>query len=379
MRKKANWKKLLLVLLPLVILGVMAIVDPNVKDIGQILTQIDSCWFWAAIGSMLLFYFFDTCMYMVAARYMRAPQSFGNALLTTMLGFFYSALTPFSFGGQPMQVLQMRQRGITVGCATSMLVLKFLGWQLVITLFGVAGFVFLRNDILQSHVSVFVMFALGFVFYALTVIVSLLAFLKPGGLFKIGDSVLHFLEKIRFLKNKERILRLHTIWARTIGDYRDGVQFLLKNPTGMFFVFLFAALEALAYMSITYFLYRGLGFHTRSMAHVVLLQSLLYISTSFVPLPGASFASEGGFYLVFSQLFTPAARFPALLIWRALTYYSALLLGLVAVIVDGMRNPVTAVNTEPSSGRHDAVAAAEDTAAQPFARTKTVEDIQKKS
>lgn len=344
MRKgKGLWKKIILILLPLGVLGAMALLDPHVTDIGGVLSAISPFWFLAAAGSMLLYYFFDTVMYQLACRHMGTPQKFGESLLTTMLGFFYSALTPFSSGGQPMQVLQMRRRGMRVGTATSVLMMKFLAWQLVITLLGVIGLVALSNNVVSQRTSILVMFAIGFAVYAGSVAIALLAFLRPDWLHRAGEGILNFLERRHILKNQERILRAHAVWARTIADFREAVQLLLKRPMGMLGIFLAAVLEAFAYMSVTYFLYRGLGFAAHGLFHVVLLQSLLYICVSFVPLPGASIASEGGFYMVFSELFSAAARFPAVLLWRLITYYSALLLGLAAVMIDGFRRAIPAV------------------------------------
>lgn len=345
--KKGLWKKLILVLLPLAALGLMAALDPQIAQLNDVLKAISPYWFLAAVGCMLAYYFFDSLMYLLACRYMQIPQRLGEGLLTTMVGFFYSALTPFSSGGQPMQVLQMRRRGVPVGAATSVLILKFLAWQLAVTLLGVLGFLFLGGELLQGRVSVLVMYIVGFCLFLGSVVLAGLAFFRPDWIHRIGERILNFLTRKRFLRKPERIRNVHVTWSRTIREYGDAMHFALEHKLGMLLIFLVAALEALAYMAITYFIYRGLGFDTYGLWHIVLLQGLLYISVSFVPLPGASIASEGGFYLVFSKLFTDGARFPAVLLWRLLTYYSALLLGLVAVIIDGLRNPVARQQVVP--------------------------------
>ena len=57
---------------------------------------------------------------------------------------------------------------------------------------------------------------------------------------------------------------------------------------------------------------------------------------AFVPLPGASIATEGGFYALFTVYFGDS-RLAAMLIWRFLTYYLTIVLGLAAVLIDGFR------------------------------------------
>jgi len=64
---------------------------------------------------------------------------------------------------------------------------------------------------------------------------------------------------------------------------------------------------------------------------------LLYIGASYVPLPGASGAQEGGFAMMFRQIFPDANCFVALLIWRFCTYYLSVLVGAVVTTVDNLR------------------------------------------
>jgi hypothetical protein len=67
---------------------------------------------------------------------------------------------------------------------------------------------------------------------------------------------------------------------------------------------------------------------------VLAVQFLLYITASFTPLPGASGAQEGGFYLFFKSFFPDSLIFAALLIWRFVTYYLFIIIGFLAVLAD---------------------------------------------
>ena len=65
----------------------------------------------------------------------------------------------------------------------------------------------------------------------------------------------------------------------------------------------FALLQCTAYMSVAYCTYRGFGLRGVPFWQVTGTQVLLYIGASCFPMPGASGASEGTFYLAFSPLF----------------------------------------------------------------------------
>lgn len=333
-KKGGLWKKLLFVLLSLVVIVVIALLDPNFSSFGDVLMRMEPYWLLLAFASMLSYYFFDTVMYQFACRFMECPQRLADGIITTMLGYFYSALTPFSSGGQPMQVLQMRRRGMKVGVATSVLMLKFLAWQIIVTLLGILGFIFLGESILNGGATMLIMYIIGFIANAGCVFLAAMVLLKPDWVFVTGEKLLDFLHRHRLIKKDETTQNAHEAWAKTIGDYKDAVHFALQHTKGMLLILLAAAIEAVSYMAVTYFIYRGMGLADVSFLHIVLLQGMLYVAVSFVPLPGASIASEGGFYLMFTTLFTPAMRFPAMLIWRIITYYATIVLGFFAVIAD---------------------------------------------
>jgi len=90
----------------------------------------------------------------------------------------------------------------------------------------------------------------------------------------------------------------------------------------------------LGLMSISYCVYRSLGQSALSYPDILTLQFLLYIAASFTPLPGASGAQEGGFYIFFQGVFPAEQLVGALLLWRFFTYYFTLIIGFGAVMVD---------------------------------------------
>ncbi|MEG1810506.1 MAG: lysylphosphatidylglycerol synthase transmembrane domain-containing protein [Clostridia bacterium] len=340
-------KKILVVVLSLCVIAAIALLDPNVSDIDMAFAQVQPLWLILALCSMIVSYIGDTLIYHSICKLMNVRQGFADSLLTTMIGFFYSALTPFQSGGQPMQIIQMRKRGIPVGTGTSVLSVKFLAWQLSMMLLATAGLFFLGDTVMGNGVSARTLLYVGYGLNALLMLIILLALIRPGMILKAGDVVLAFLHRIKLIRHSEKYEKLCAGWENTISDYGHAVDFLLENKLRMIPMLLFGFLESFTYMLVTYCIYRGFGLSGYPLYHVVLLQALLTIAVSFVPLPGASVASEGGFYLVFSQLFGMTIRFPAMLLWRALTYYLSILLGLGAVIIDGFRkNPPQAPEQE---------------------------------
>ena len=91
--------------------------------------------------------------------------------------------------------------------------------------------------------------------------------------------------------------------------------------------------QCAAYMSVAYCTYRGFGLRGVPFWQVTGTQVLLYIGASCFPMPGASGASEGTFYLAFSPLFGDYLT-TAMLIWRLASYYLTIVLGYIAVVAE---------------------------------------------
>ncbi len=328
-------KKILVVLLSICVLVAVALLDPNVENISEALEQVTRGWLLLAAVSAICVYLFDMLLYQRICSLMHYRQSFRESVITTMIGFFYSALTPFQSGGQPMQVIQMHTRGIPIGTATSVLTVKFLAWQLGVTVLATIGLAALWETVVTATAGEKVFFIIGYVINAAILIIAFFVLLRPSLILRAGHAILRFLHRHKIIRKPERFEKASASWDNTINDYKKAIDFARSHKRGMLSVLLLGCLEAFCYMLVTYFIYRAFSLNDFTLIHVVLLQSLLTVAVSFIPLPGASIASEGGFYVVFKELFTAVTRFPAMLLWRLFTYYFNIIFGLIAVIVDG--------------------------------------------
>lgn len=334
--KKQYWKRIFVVLLTLAVLAGFVLFDKDVQNIQTVLQAISPWWLVGALACTLIYFLGDTCMYQIACRDMQIPQPFHEGLITTMIGFFYSALTPLSSGGQPFQVLQMRSRGIHVGTATSVLMVKFMAWHIALSSIGLFGAVFCGGTLLRHSTMMFVLFCIGFCLHAFCAGTGLMLMVRPNVVSRMGRAVIGFASRLLVRKKEERTARMHAVWDTFIGEYRQAVAFALRHRSGMIEIVLVALFEVVGYLSVTYCVYRGLGFSAVPYPEMTLLQAMLSIGVAFVPLPGASVATEGGFYALFTTYFGDS-RLVAMLIWRFLTYYLTILLGLLAVVIDGFR------------------------------------------
>ena len=68
--------------------------------------------------------------------------------------FYFSAITPSSTGGQPMQIYSMRRLGMDTGAAGSIIAMKTLVYQIVLVFYSLAMVVW-KLPFFQNHISNF--------------------------------------------------------------------------------------------------------------------------------------------------------------------------------------------------------------------------------
>ncbi len=140
------------------------------------------------------------------------------------------------------------------------------------------------------------------------------------------------LTRLRIVKNRE------AAQARVdhlIGEYQTSVTALFKKPALAAKMLLLSFVQILTLMSMIIGVYRAFWLTGVPSVTLVTLQTLLYTSASFMPLPGASGAQEYGFTLFFDSIFPGSMMISAIFVWRFMTYYLLLLGGFVAVVAEG--------------------------------------------
>lgn len=329
-------KRVLVVILGLAVIAGFILFDKDVQMIDEVLRQMIPIWLIGGVICVFIYYWGETHMYMVACRAIGLKEKWYEGLITSMLGLFYSALTPLASGGQPFQIVQMKGRGISVGASTCVLMVKFLAWHVSLSLFALVSVIFKGKVLLEHSTTVFVLFIIGLLIHFFAASMGILLTIKPALVHRMGTSVIRFGGKLFNKKKPERTEHWQEKFDEFIDDYKQATGFALEHKLKMARIILTAMIEIVAYMATTYFVYRGLGFSTVGFWEMTCLQAMLSVSVAFIPLPGASIASEGGFYAIFTKYFG-GSRLVGMLIWRALTYYMTILIGLVIVIIDGLR------------------------------------------
>ncbi len=270
---------------------------------------------------MLIYWGIEAGILDVLLKRVYPKTKFWTALKITLVGQYYSFLTPFASGGQPAQLYEMKKDDIPMTGATAVLVSKFILFQVTVTIYALILTLYKLPMIMGNleKASTFVFIGLFINTFGLAVII-MIAFNsdKMKGIFK---NIIQGLHKVHLVKKPEKrikkLLEFVDEYDECIRTYKDDWKLTLA-------MFGASVLQVTAFFSITFFVYRALGLSGASIYHIITLQALLYMAIAFIPSPGTVGAAEAGFAMLLGSVFSSNIIAVALLLWRGISYYFGL-------------------------------------------------------
>lgn len=328
---------LLYILLTVAVLVVFGLLDENVDDIYKVVGSLNSMFILAAAGALLLQFIIDGMILKYIMSYLHKGMGYFKALKLAIIGYYYSALTPFSSGGQPMQVYYMYKDDIPVGKSTCCFSVKFLSFQVSLCLYFVVSIVWKGTRFFSQNPGIITFTIIGFIANALITAAVLIVLIDKFPVKDWARRLIGFLHRIYIVKDAEKAV--NTI-NKTIDDYLASAEFIRSEKRLLLGSMALELGQMFARFSITFFIYRSFDLSERSLMDVVAMQAFHYLAVCFVPIPGAAIASEGGFYLFFKMFFPDNIMFVAMLIWRLFTYYAHIIIGAFVVLGDTVHNMI---------------------------------------
>jgi len=320
------------VLVVAVIFVAWALHTGQVHTILRQLSGLNGRWLLLSAGLLGGYILLRTLTLYVYLKSEGAPLSFVKSLAVTGVGQFYSAITPSSSGGQPLEVFAMARWGVSGPVATAAVSVQFICFQLALVMLGAGLWIFTR-----AHVALFLgglvwFVALGFFLNsAMPLLVVLLGVSRPV-MNALTRAAVWLLTRLRIVKNRDAAQ--HRV-DHLIGEYQTSVTALFKKPSLAIKMLLLSLVQVAALMAMIIGVYRAFWLSGVPGVTLMTLQTLLYISASFAPLPGASGAQEYGFTLFFGGIFPGSMMISAVVVWRIMTYYLLMLIGFAAVVAEG--------------------------------------------
>lgn len=286
-------------------------------------------WLALILLAFLMHILVDALIYFVLIKQCGYGNRFGLSLRTSILGFYYNNITPWSSGGQPFQMAYLAKCNIDTPTACTLPFVKH-----TMHVYALIAFVAVFFGIWHENISwvVHVGAYLAIVVTSLIPLTMLVFSKKLGWTFKITEKVVALGAKLKLVKNYDKALAK----ARdTMDSLAAAYKYLSENRTTIVLLVILSLADLFILGVYPYLIVRALGgdgnlFETVSKSYYVSL------SSGIIPTPGASGASEASFYAVFDGLTPAGTLFWAVLIYRMLVFYLPIIMGVILHIIEAI-------------------------------------------
>jgi len=328
MRKKISFThifNMLVIIISVALITYFCVSEDGLIDLLSSDVHLSIFWLVMAVicqlGNMLI----DSVMTYIYVKKEYKSFTFLDGVKSSCVGSFFSAITPSSTGGQPMQVIFMSKKNIDPGYATSCMLQKFLVFQITSTAFSLFALIF-RFDFFITNITTPILWVFVIAgFFSQVVVTGCLTFISfnkrlSAWVIKIASKLL---EKIKFLKNPEKYVK---ILSDQVGVFHNGNKALIKQPKLLVKSYSLVFCQVLLMMITPYCIYRAFSLNGASPLDMVCSQAFVSLASAMMPLPGATGAAELAFSVFYNMFFGASILKSALLLWRIITYYGVILI-----------------------------------------------------
>ena len=290
-----------------------------------------------AIAGLLVFdlnMFIDAIVTMIYIRMQYKDFRLIDAVKVAFVGVFFGAITPSNTGGQPMQLFVMSKMKVNIGFGSACMTQKFIVYQYVtmaISIFAIiAKFEFFQDSFTNFWSSAFIV--LGFLTQVLVTVLFLIVCYSSKVTVFLLRLIGRLLKKIKFVKEPEKkIKRL----KREFIQFHKANKLISSDKKRFALIIGLVFVQVLMIMSVPFFIYlafdmpknaAGQGLPLGNLFDFICIQSFVLFTSNLIPLPGASGGAQLAFSMSFGRYFGDKRILPAILLWRFIVYYGAMLL-----------------------------------------------------
>lgn len=329
-KRKIPWS-MLYIAATIVAVLLFGVFNRKFGDVFRTIGNLTPGFLTLAILVSLVYFLFEGEIFRLLLRSQGYRIRVGAGLKNALLGLYYSYITPSATGGQPMQAAYLlRDSKIPVGISTAVLIIKFMCFQCAFVLVSLVSFLGMYHNLAAQNPRIIPFAVVGLAVNGASILFFSALFYKPV-LHSLCRLAKWLVGKFRFLRKRKGLLDAVDRFEADFGSYTN--DFAGKQKSLIAGVLL-SIPQFIAQMSVIYFIFRAFGYHDVNYLEILAVQSLLQVSVSFMPMPGASGAQEIGFSSFFRNYFVNDDLYAAVMVWRFFTYYLVVIAGALMVVAD---------------------------------------------
>lgn len=321
----------------IIVLGLIALTfwflfkDQDVGEILRVAKEANTGFIALGLFIMLLYFFMESLNIKCILKSFDNKISIFKALKFTLIGFFFSGITPAASGGQPMEIYYMSKENISGAHATMTLLLQLCGFQISTLSLGIICAIinpgiFVGNAILP-------LFIVGVIINGFALALMLMCIFSKKMTKKIIKTGIKLVNFFRFKKKDDKIDGL----LEGMVKYTESSKYIKEHKKEFVMSILRVFIQIILYYLIPFCVYKAFGLNDYNIFQLFTMQAVLYTTTSGLPLPGAIGVSETAFLTIFGGAFGTALLSSAMLLNRGISFYIFMIVGIIVVLINAIR------------------------------------------
>ena len=177
--------------------------NPELSDAWDALRSLDARWLAGLFLCWAGYAFFDALGTWFCLKKQGFSLGIGTVLGITLIGFYYSNITPGASGGQPMQVNSLRKAGVPVGNGTTAVTIRLVANQFMVSVLSLLLLLLNRSFVYQQLQGAIWFVRVGWIINFAVVPLVLLAAFQRSLIRKLAAGMIGLLAKLRLVKDRE--------------------------------------------------------------------------------------------------------------------------------------------------------------------------------
>lgn len=327
-----NKKINLVILFIMIILVLYFTLKDDFNGVIKELSNVNISVFVLAILLFILSLFFKSISLFMFVRDYDNSYSIKNAFSLTLISQFLNGITPFQSGGQPFEIYLLKKKNIRITDSTNALLKDFISFQIALILMSIFSIIInIRANILNTNSYLVWIILIGFIInFSVLLFLFIFANAKKTGkkiLNKLTDFIFKFkiMNKLKFSKEKVK---------DSINHFYETSQTVNKSKNKIILGSLTNILYLIFLYLVPLFIFKSLGFYNVTLLSSIIITSFIMLIGNFVPIPGATGGIEFGFMKLFGGLAKGPVLSSAMLLWRTVTYFLAMIIGALTLLLE---------------------------------------------
>ena len=325
-------KKNALVILFISIVVMYFVLKDDFKNIVHLLLKVDYKYIVIAFLLFFLSIFFRAYISYITVNE-KEKYSLLESIKHNVIVQFFNGITPFSTGGQPMEIYMLTKHGISANRGTMYILQNFIFYQVALVLFGVFAVLYNHTfHIFPKVVLLKKLVLIGFIINTAVAVGIFVISLSKKCTNTFMKAIVKFLSKIKIVKNREE---LEKSLSKRLDEFHDSAK-ILRKRRGLLLIGVLFNLISLAclYAVPLFIIYSMHDFNSVNLLECLTSSAYVLLIGAFIPIPGASGGIEYGFLTFFGNFLNSSTNSAAMLIWRFITYYFGMIIGAIAFSFD---------------------------------------------